>query len=123
MLLPFRLCLGGKLGSGEQWMSWISLTDEVRALRFLIDDDGACGAFDLCAPEPVRNATLTEALGRALDRPTVLTVPGFALELLFGEMARATLLASQRAVPSRLGERGFAFTHPTVDAAVRAALA
>lgn len=123
MLLPFRLGLGGKLGSGAQWLSWISLADEVRALRFAVDDDQLSGPVDLCAPAPVRNAELTAALGRVLDRPTLLTVPTFALELMFGEMARATLLASQRAVPTRLSERGFAFTHPTVESALRAALA
>ena len=123
MLLPFRLGLGGKLGSGQQWLSWISLADEVRALRFAIDDDGLAGPVDLCGPAPVRNVELTEALGRVLERPTLLAVPTFALELMFGEMARATLLASQRAVPTRLTERGFAFTHATVDAALRAALA
>lgn len=123
MLLPFRLGIGGRLGSGQQWVSWISLADAVRAIRFAIDRDDLSGPVDLTAPTPVRNAELTEALGRVLERPTFMMVPVFGLDLLFGEMARATVLASQRAMPRRLVEHGFAFAHPTVDEALRAALA
>lgn len=123
MLLPFRLGIGGRLGSGEQWVSWISLADQVRAIRFAIDREDLSGPVDLTAPTPVHNSELTEALGRVLDRPTFMTVPAFGLELLFGEMARATVLASQRVLPRRLLELGFTFEHPTVEEALRAVLA
>jgi uncharacterized protein len=122
MLPPFRLGLGGKAGSGEQWTSWISLTDEARALEFLLDREDVRGPVNLVAPNPVRNVDFAKALGHALHRPSVATVPTFVLDMMFGEMARNTLLASQRVVPGVLTRHGFRFQHPTLDQALAAEL-
>lgn len=122
MLLPFRLGVGGRMGSGQQWMSWIALADMVRALRLLIDTPSLEGPFNLVGPNPVRNVEFTRTLGRALHRPAVLPVPKTALELLFGRMADNTILASQRVVPKRLADAGFEFRHPQLDDALRVAL-
>ena len=119
LLTPFRLGVGGRLGSGTQWMSWITLEDMVRALRFLIDTRTAAGAFNLVAPEPSTNAEFTRVLARALGRPAVFPVPKFALELVFGVMADDTILASQRVVPKRLAGAGFEFRHPRLEEALR----
>jgi uncharacterized protein (TIGR01777 family) len=118
----FKLGLGGRLGNGRQWFSWISLTDEVAAIRFLLQRDVE-GPVNLTAPEPVTNAAYTKALGAALHRPTVLPVPGFAPGLVFGrELVGELLLTGQRVVPAVLQAEGFGFAHPTVDAAIAAAL-
>jgi NAD dependent epimerase/dehydratase family enzyme len=98
-------------------MSWISLPDEVAALRFLIDGD-LDGPVDVTAPEPVTNAAFTSAVGRALGRPAPFAVPPFALRLLLGEFADEAALVSQRVVPARLAETGFEFRHPGIDAAL-----
>ena len=98
MLVPFRLGLGGRVGDGRQWLSWISLEDTVRALRHAIDDAALQGAVNVVGPAPVTNAEFTEALGRVLNRPTIIPIPKFALRAVFSEMADATLMASQRAV-------------------------
>lgn len=119
MLLPFRLGIGGRLGSGEQWMSWIALDDMVRALRYLVDTPTLRGPVNLVAPEPVRNVEFTKVLARVLDRPAVLPVPAFALKLLFGAMADNTILASQRVAPKELAGAGFAFRHPRLEEALR----
>jgi uncharacterized protein (TIGR01777 family) len=119
MLLPFRLGLGGRMGSGRQWMSWITLDDAVAAFRFLVERDDQAGPFNAVAPHPVRNADFARALGAALGRPAIVPVPGFLLELLFGEMAREALLAGQRAVPARLSDAGFAFRDPDLLPALR----
>lgn len=123
MLLPFRLGLGGPLGTGAQWMSWVGLGDWLRAVRFLMDDGATRrGPFNIVAPNPVTNAEFSRALGRALRRPAVLPVPAFALAAVFGEMARHTVLASQRALPARLLAEGFTFETPELPAALRSAL-
>jgi uncharacterized protein (TIGR01777 family) len=122
MLPPFRLGVGGKLGDGRQWMSWISLPDAVRVLRFAIRAPELSGPVNATAPEPVTNEEFTRALGRALGRPTLMRVPAAALRLVYGEMAEATLLASQRAAPTRLQHAGFRFLHPQLDTALRAVL-
>jgi uncharacterized protein (TIGR01777 family) len=119
MLLPFQAGVGGRLGSGKQWMSWISREDWIGAVHFLMQRGGLEGVFNLTAPEPVTNATFTEAMGRVLNRPAILPVPAFALTTMFGEMARGTILASQRAVPRALERAGFAFAHPSVSSALR----
>ena len=119
LLLPFRLGVGAKLGSGEQWMSWIVLADYVEALTFLLDADGISGPVNLVAPNPVTNAEFTRALGRVLRRPTAFTVPKVAMSLAFGEMADDTIFASQRVRPRRLLEAGFAFALPTLEGALR----
>ncbi|MFE7564270.1 TIGR01777 family oxidoreductase [Kitasatospora sp. NPDC057500] len=117
----FRLGLGGRLGDGGQYWSFISLADEVAALRFLIDREDVSGPVNLTAPEPVTNAELTKALGRALHRPTPFPVPRAVLDAVLGELA-VEVVGSHRVVPGRLLEAGFRFEHPDVDSAVRAAL-
>jgi hypothetical protein len=118
MLPIFRLGLGGQLGSGQQWMSWISLEDAVRAMLFAIKTETLRGPVNVVAPNPVTNAEFTRALGRALHRPAVMPVPAPALKLMFGEMADEALLASTRAVPGKLMGAGFRFEEPTVDEAL-----
>lgn len=114
MLPLFRLGLGGPLGNGRQYWSAISMLDEVRAIRFLIDHQ-LYGAFNLTAPVPVTNREFTRSLGTALHRPAVIPVPAFALKLVVGEFA-GEILGSQRVLPNRLLESGFRFEHATVDA-------
>lgn len=122
MLPAFRAGLGGRLGSGRQWMSWISLWDAVRAVWFLMEHEGMAGAFNLTAPHPVTNATLTRELAEAVHRPAWLPVPAAALRLMFGSMAHETLLASQRALPQRLQEAGFGFEDAEIGTTLRALL-
>ncbi|SDY40918.1 hypothetical protein SAMN05661080_03387 [Modestobacter sp. DSM 44400] len=119
MLPLFRLGLGGRLGSGRQYMPWISLTDEVDAIRFLLTAP-VSGPVNLSAPTPVTNAEFTAALGRVVHRPAVLPVPGAALRVVLGEFARVGVLAGQRAVPGALTAAGFSFTHRDLEAALRA---
>ncbi|MDA8342157.1 MAG: TIGR01777 family oxidoreductase [Actinomycetota bacterium] len=119
----FRVGLGGRLGSGRQYMSWITLEDEVAAILHVLDDGGCAGPVNLTAPAPVTNAEMTRALGRALHRPAGLTVPSAALRLAFGgQMAEELLLGGQRVVPEALTRRDFAFRHPELDAALAAVL-
>lgn len=118
MLLPFKLGIGGRLGSGKQWWSWIGLEDEVRAIIHLLTSELA-GPVNLTAPQPVTNREFTDALGEALHRPTVLPVPRFALEALLGrELANAVAFTSARVLPERLLDDGFQFTHEEVEAAL-----
>jgi hypothetical protein len=118
MLPIFKLGLGGRLGSGKQWMPWIALADELNAIRFALADDSVTGALNLSAPNPVTNTDFTKALGHALHRPTVAFVPPFALRAAFGGLADEALLVSQRAVPTALLEAGFSFAYPKLDAAL-----
>jgi uncharacterized protein len=122
MLPVFCAGLGGKLGSGCQWMSWVALPDAVRAIEFGLQTAGLSGPVNVVAPNPVTNLEFTRALGRALHRPTLLQVPAFALRLAFGEMAEATILASARVVPDRLNSSGFNFEYPELEAGLRAVL-
>jgi hypothetical protein len=117
MLTPFKLGLGGPLGSGAQYMPWIHLADEVAAIRFLAEHSDAVGPFNLAAPNPVSNEDFSAALADALSRPHLLRTPAFALHLAFGEMAEV-LLASQRAVPSALESLGFQFRFPELRPAL-----
>ena len=118
-LLPFRAGVGGRLGSGEQWFSWISITDEVGAIRHILGNADIEGPVNLTAPGPVTNAQFTRALGRALRRPTVLPTPTVALWVLFGrEMVAEMLLTSHRVLPAVLTASGYSFRHPAVDAAL-----
>jgi uncharacterized protein (TIGR01777 family) len=119
---PFRFFAGGPLGGGGQWFSWISLEDEVRAIRFLIERGDLAGPFDLTAPQPLRQKTLCCVVGKAMRRPCWFPVPAFLLRLLFGEKAGETLLVSQRVLPRRLAAAGFAFRHPDAASAVAAIL-
>jgi uncharacterized protein len=119
--LPFRLGVGGRVGSGRQYVAWIALEDEIRALRFLLDHDSLEGPVNLTAPDPATNLELTKSIGDVLNRPTVLPIPTVALRLLYGEMGETLATVSQRAIPRRLQEAGFAFEH-TLTSALRAAL-
>lgn len=122
MLLPFRMGVGGRVGSGRQWMSWISLDDAVEVVMRAITDGGMSGPVNAVAGA-VRNAEFAHALGRALSRPAILPAPAFALKMVFGgEMVDSTLLASQRAEPRRLREAGHRFLHPDLPGALRAVL-
>jgi uncharacterized protein (TIGR01777 family) len=123
MRTPFSLGLGGRIGSGTQWMSWVSLHDLVALLVRALHDDALRGPINATAPEPVTNAAFTAALGRALGRPAVIPVPALAIRLALGEMAEVMLLGGQRVVPRALLGLGFAFAHPTIDLALAAVLA
>ncbi|GFG69881.1 TIGR01777 family oxidoreductase [Mycolicibacter senuensis] len=114
----FSLGLGSRLGSGRQYMSWISLDDEVRALRFAMTEPALSGPVNLTGPAPVTNAEFTAALGRTLNRPAPLLVPGFAARAAFGEFAGEGLLAGQRAIPAALEQAGFQFRHNTIGEAL-----
>lgn len=121
MLPAFRLGVGGKLGGGQQWMSWITIRDAVRAMLFLVERDDLAGAFNLTAPQPVRNADFTKKLGAALHRPARMGVPAGVLRMAFGSaMANETLLSSARVLPQRLVDAGFRFEDDELGAALRA---
>jgi uncharacterized protein len=122
MLPVFRAGLGGRLGSGRQWISWIALPEVVRVIEFVIQSRNISGPVNVVAPNPVTNLEFTRSLAGALRRPAVLPVPAFALRLAFGEMAEATILQSERVVPARLSASGFDFEYPKLDAALRAIL-
>jgi hypothetical protein len=122
MLLPFRLGLGGRLGSGRQWMSWLTLAETVSIVRWALENASAQGPVNAVAPNPVRNAEFTKTLGRVLRRPTIFPAPAFALRLALGEMAGALLLSSQRVLPKRLEAAGYRFLHTELEPALRAVL-
>jgi uncharacterized protein len=122
LLPPFRLGLGARFGSGTQYLSWISLADEVRAIRFLLDDPGSVGPVNLTAPWPVTNADFTAQLGRVLGRPALFTLPAGLLRAALGEVADE-LLASTRVLPARLQAAGFTFAHSDLKTALGALLA
>ncbi|MDD5466677.1 MAG: TIGR01777 family oxidoreductase [Anaerolineales bacterium] len=122
LLLPFKLFVGGPLGTGRQWFSWIHIQDEVEAIRFLIENPNASGAVNLVAPQAVRNRELSKLLGKLLRRPAFIPMPRFFFNILIGEKTDF-LLASQKQVPARLNQLGFAFKFPTLEAALRDLLA
>ncbi|HEX7704858.1 MAG TPA: TIGR01777 family oxidoreductase [Thermoanaerobaculia bacterium] len=114
MLLPFRMGVGGPIGNGRQWMSWVDRADVLSMIGWVIDNKDVRGIYNATAPEPVRNRDFTRELGRALRRPAVLPVPPFALKILFGQMAEEALLAGQRVLPRRAEDDGFAFASRTL---------
>ena len=122
MLTPFKLGGGGILGTGQQYMSWISLDDVVSIIRFLIDNESISGSINLVSPNPVSNREFTKTLGKVLKRPTILPMPAFAVRLLFGEMGEALLLSSARVYPHKLLQSGYEFKHPTLEPALRSIL-
>ena len=122
MLTPFKLGVGGRIGSGEQYMSWIALEDVVGSIEHLLETESVRGPVNTVAPNPVTNAEFTKTLGEVLSRPTLFPVPKFALRLAFGEMADAALLASQRVEPARLKESGYVFKYPDLRGALQHAL-
>jgi uncharacterized protein (TIGR01777 family) len=119
MLGPFRLGLGGRLGSGRQWMSWIALDDLTRAILHAIQTEGLSGPVNCVAPAPVTNAEFTRTLGRVLRRPTLLPAPALALRLLLGQIADEVLLCSARVLPRRLLDSGFEFGDPRLEPALQ----
>ena len=119
MLLPFKMGVGGVIGDGKQYMSWIGLDDVVGAIQHVLVTDSLRGAVNAVAPHPVTNRDFTKTLGRVLGRPTLLPMPAFAARLAFGEMADELLLASTRVEPSRLVSTGYVFRYPELDAALR----
>ena len=119
-LLPFKLGIGGKLGTGKQWLSWISLDDEVAGIIHLLTTESVHGPVNVTSPQPVTNAEFTATLGRVLKRPTVMPVPTPALHALFGkEMTKEMLLGGQRVLPEALEASGFTFAYPDLEAALR----
>jgi len=122
LVLPFRFFVGGPLGSGRQGFSWISLEDEVRAIRHLVEREDLAGVYNLTAPRPLRQREFCRGVGRALGRPCWLPVPAVVLRILFGEKARETLISGQLVFPRRLAASGFEFLHPDAATAVAALL-
>jgi uncharacterized protein (TIGR01777 family) len=122
IIRPFKFGVGGRLGSGRQWMSWIALPDAVDIIESSMANAGWNGPLNAVAPEPVRNSEFAEIVGRVLHRPAILPAPGFMLRLALGEMADALLLSSQRAIPERLLQSGYAFKFPDLEAALRTML-
>jgi uncharacterized protein len=118
MALPYKLFVGGPVGTGRQWLAWTHITDNVRAIRFLIENGRANGPFNLCSPNPVTNRRFSKVLGKVLKRPSFIPVPAFMLKLILGEMS-TVLLEGQRVVPKRLQELGFKFQFPEIEPALR----
>jgi len=118
MLPPFRMGIGGRVGSGKQWMSWIALDDVVGAINFALKNDSLQGPVNFVAPNPVTNAEFTRTLGKVLSRPTLFPIPAFGVRLAFGEMGDALLLGGQRVAPKRLIAEGYQFQHSQLEAAL-----
>lgn len=122
MLTPFKLGVGGVVGSGKQWMSWVSLDDLVGAVNFVIENESLRGAVNIVSPNPVTNEEFTKTLGSVLYRPTILPLPEFAVNFVFGEMGDALLLDSTRVIPKRLSDAGYEFKLPELKTALENAL-
>ena len=122
MLTPFKMGVGGVVGSGKQWMSWVSLDDIVGIINFAIENEDISGPLNAVAPNPVTNEEFTKALGKQLSRPTFLPLPEFAVNLIFGEMGDALLLDSTRVVPKRLQDAGYEFEYTDLEPALENAL-
>jgi uncharacterized protein (TIGR01777 family) len=122
MLLPFQLGLGGRIGSGQQWWSWVALEDVIGAMRFALQTDGLQGGVNVVAPAPVRCAEFVKALGRVLHRPTIFPLPEFVIRTVMGEMGQELLLTSACAMPEKLQGTDYQFRHADLDGALRAAL-
>jgi uncharacterized protein len=118
MVMPFRFFVGGPLSNGNQWFSWIHHQDDVRAIRFLIENQSTRGVYNLSAPNSIRNKDFARTIGRVLRRPALIPVPGIMLQLIFGEMA-TVLLDGQRVIPSRLLSEGFEFNFPDAETALK----
>lgn len=116
LLVPIKFFAGGPFGSGQQWFSWIDADDLAKAILFLVERSGSSGVYNLTAPEPVRQLTLTRKVAARASRPALLPAPAFALRLALGGLADALILASARVLPARLESEGFAFERPTFDA-------
>ncbi len=122
MLTPFKLGVGGVVGSGKQWMSWISLEDEIAIINFAIENESLRGAVNAVGPNPATNEEFTKTLGEVLYRPTFIPLPEFAVSMIFGEMGDALLLASTKVLPKRLEDAGFEFKYPNLKKAIENAV-
>jgi uncharacterized protein (TIGR01777 family) len=118
MMLPFKFGAGGKLGSGQQWMSWVALEDVVGILRFAIENNSARGPINIVSPQPLQNAEFTRVLAKAMHRPAIFPAPAFALRLALGEMADALLLSSQRVQPHAVEKLGYRFLRTDLSTAL-----
>ena len=123
MLPPFRMGIGGRLGSGKQWMSWIALDDVVGGIKFALTNETLSGPVNFVAPNPVTNFEFTETLGKALSRPTLFPIPAFGIRLVFGEMGDALLLSSTRVEPASLTKARYQFQYPKLEDSLRHSLA
>jgi hypothetical protein len=119
LLTPFKMGMGGKVGSGKQYISWVSIDDAIGATRVALKDESIRGPLNVVSPNPVTNEVFTKALGHILNRPTALAMPAFAARLAFGEMADEMLLVSQRVIPKRLADAGYEFQQPELEGALR----
>jgi uncharacterized protein (TIGR01777 family) len=122
MLPAFKMGMGGPLGDGQQWVSWVSIDDAVRAVDFSLNHDDLSGPVNVVSPQPVRNKEFAQAIGHALHRPEVVPVPKRMLKFMLGEMADETVLASTKVLPHKLQSKGFSFEHPDLETALAAVL-
>lgn len=122
MVRPIQFGVGGRIGSGQQWMSWVTREDVVAILRFALENGAVRGAINVVSPQPVRNAEFTAVLAKTLHRPALFPAPAFALRLMLGEMADALLLSSQRVIPMQLQKFGYRFLHPDLATALKSQL-
>ena len=119
MLPVFKWGMGGKMGQGNQWMSWVAIDDLIRIIEFAMHQNELTGPLNAVSPFPVTNRIFTETLGHLLHRPTFMTMPSFAVKLIFGELGTELLLGSERVLPKKLQEAGFAFAFPQLEEALR----
>jgi uncharacterized protein (TIGR01777 family) len=119
MLTPFKLGVGGVVGSGKQWMSWIALDDLIGIINFALENENLRGAVNTVAPNPATNEEFTKTFGKVLHRPTILPIPEFAIKLLYGEMGETLLLQGQRMIPKKLQDAGFEFQYPNLEDALK----
>ncbi len=122
MLPPFMMGGGGILGTGRQYMSWVSLDDLVGVVNFALQNESVKGPVNVVAPNPVTNAEFTKVLGKVIGRPTIFPVPAFGLKLLFGQMAEEMLLTGSKVLPEKLESAGYKFQYPTLEPALKHAL-
>jgi uncharacterized protein (TIGR01777 family) len=123
LLTPFKMGMGGKVGSGRQYISWIAIDDVIQAIKLAIEDASIHGPLNIVSPNPVTNEEFTKTLGHVLNRPTALAIPPFAARLAFGEMADEMLLASQKVIPKKLANAGFVFEYPELEPTLKHLLA
>ena len=119
VLLPMKFFIGGKLGNGKQWISWIHIEDEINAIKFLLQNPHLQGKFNLCAAHPVQMKTFIKSCGKILKRPTLFAVPAFIIRTIFGQMGKETILGSQKVLPKKLIDAGFDFQYNTVEIALQ----
>jgi len=119
LLTPFKMGMGGKVGSGKQYISWVAIDDVVKAIKLALKDESFRGPLNIVSPHPVTNEEFTKTLGHVLSRPTALAMPAFAVRLAFGEMADEMLLTSQRVIPKKLNNAGYEFEYPELEVAFR----